>query len=129
MKTKKPGRRFTLLIGILLLAEGVWGLFSNNIFGAISINTRLSIIHIVVGIAGLYYGSTGNTRKYNILLGASLLLLAILHFIPLTAGIIKGLFDLNDLLAYLYIFIGISALYIGLTTRKLRKQRSLLVVF
>lgn len=129
MKTKRPGTRFTLLIGILLLAGGVWGLFSNTVFGAISINTRFSIIHIIVGITGLYYGSTGNTRNYNILLGISFILLAFLYFIPLTAGIIKVLFNLDDLLAYLYIFLGIPALFIGLTTRKLKKQRNLLVVF
>ena len=72
---------FAMLAGAFLLVEGIWGMFSNTVFGIFSTNKTHALIHIILGFTGFYFGRQGGARSYCIFLGILLLLVGILRFI------------------------------------------------
>nr|MBA3670702.1 hypothetical protein [Gemmatimonadaceae bacterium] len=62
-------KRFALIVGIFLLVEGVWGMFSRVVFGVLTTNTLHAVIHIVLGLAGIWTGLKGGARTWALCVG------------------------------------------------------------
>lgn len=101
---------FAIVLGFLLLIEGVWGLFSPVVFGVLSTNVLHACIHILLGGLALWAGSTGHARGYLGFLGALLIAVAALWFIPATRGFIMDTLSVNRAVAIVNLVIGILCL-------------------
>ena len=102
--------RFTLVAGLFLLIEGVWGLFSPVVYGVLTTNLPHAIIHGLLGAAGIWASRSGHARKWCLAVGSILLLVGILRLVPPTADLIMQLLAVNVPGAYVNIVIGILAI-------------------
>ncbi len=112
-----PRSSFTLTLGVLLLIEGVWGLFSPVVFGVLSTNLLHSLIHLALGIAGIWCGRAGRVRGYLLFVGGLLLAVGLLWFVPGVQGIIVRLLNANRPVACVNIGVGIVALVMARPAR------------
>jgi uncharacterized membrane protein len=118
MNGRKSYNAFAMLIGVFLIVEGVWGLFSETVFGILTTNTLHAIIHIVLGIVGLYLSNKGRARGYCIFLGILLLAVGILRFVPGPDEIVIDLLNVNEAVAYLNIAAGVISLLLALSAKR-----------
>ena len=105
---------FAVIIGSFLIIEGTWGLFSQVVFGVLTTNKTHAAIHIILGVAGIYFGTQGGVRSYCIFLGSLLLAVGVLFFINGADELIIRLINVNKPVAYLNIFLGIISLVIAM---------------
>jgi hypothetical protein len=111
-------RRFAMLLGVFLLIEGCWGLFSPIVFGVLSTNKVHAVIHIVLGIVGLVAGRSSAARGYLIGVGGLLLVVGVLRFVPGASDIVVSVLNVNYAVAYFNIAVGVISLAIGLSAPK-----------
>ena len=104
---------YAIIIGALLLVEGVWGLFSPVVFGVLTTNLTHAVIHILLGVAGIWTGWKGQARGYCLFLGALLLAVGILRFVPGVGEWVVSILNVNPAVAYVNIVIGIVSLMIA----------------
>ena len=107
--------RFAQLIGVFLLVEGVWGLFSPVVFWVLTTNVLHACIHIVLGILGLYTGSRGGARAYALYLGILLIAVGIMRFLPVLGDITVSLLNVNQAVAIFNIVVGAVAVVVSRT--------------
>lgn len=117
-KSSKINSRFSILIGAFLLAEGIWGLFSNVVFGTLTTNTLHAIIHIILGITGIILGLRQTAREFCVFLGVLLMAVGLLRFVPGASELIIKILNVNAPVAYLNIVVGIASLIMASTTKK-----------
>lgn len=110
-------RRFATLLGLFLIVEGVWGLFSPVVFGVLSTNWLHAVIHIVLGILGILAGRGRATRGYLIGVGVLLVVVGVLWFVPGISALIVSLLNVNFYVACFNIAVGLITLLIGVSTR------------
>jgi hypothetical protein len=116
---KKSGTGiFAILIGIFLLIEGIPGLSSNLVFGVLATNMNHAVIHIILGIVGIWLGYRDHARSYCIFLGILLLVVGILRFIPGPDSLLVILLNVNPAVAYLNIAVGALALIVTAASRR-----------
>lgn len=108
---------FAILVGAFLLVEGIWGLSSPVVFGVLTTNTLHAVIHIALGVIGIWTGLKTGAKKYCLFLGALLVAVGVLWFVPVTGSIITSLLNVNAAVAYLNIGVGLAALVLALTAR------------
>jgi hypothetical protein len=101
--------RFAQVIGVFLLVEGIWGLFSPVVFGVLTTNLLHACIHIVLGILGLYTGMQGGARKYALYLGILLIAVGIMRFLPVVGDLTVSLLNVNQAVAIFNIVVGVIA--------------------
>src|SRR6266550_4957733 len=106
-------RRFAMLFGAFLIIEGVWGLFSPVVFGVLSTNTLHACIEIVLGILGILAGRGMGTRNWLLGVGALILVVGVLRFIPGGRDLVVSLLNVNFAVAWLNIVVGAISLFIG----------------
>ena len=106
--------RFALVIGVLLLIEGIWGHFSHVVFGVLTTNPTHAAIHILLGLIGIYTGLKGGARQYCLFLGGLLLVVGVLRFVPGVGSMIVSILNVNEAVAIVNIVVGAIALMIGL---------------
>ena len=111
-------RRFAMVLGVFLLIEGVWGLFSPIVFGVLSTNTLHAVIHIVLGAVGIWAGRSGAARNYLLGVGGLLLLVGILRFVPGASDLVVSLLNVNVAVGYFNIAVGLISLAIGFSAPK-----------
>jgi hypothetical protein len=102
----------SLLLGIFLLVEGVWGLFSPVVFGVLSTNVLHACIHIVLGGLALWAAATRHAGGFLGFLGALLLLVAALWFIPGTRSFIVDTLGVNRAVAIVNLVVGLLCLFV-----------------
>jgi len=102
-----------MLLGVFLLIEGCWGLFSPVVFGVLSTNRLHAVIHIVLGIVGILAGRSGAARNYVLGVGALLAVVGILRFVPGASDLVVSLLNVNFAVAYFNIAVGLISLLIG----------------
>lgn len=107
-----------MIIGAFLVIEGIWGLFSPVVFGVLTTNLLHAVIHIVLGAVGIWAGSRGTARRFCIFLGALLVAVGILRFVPGAGDLIVTLLNVNAAVAYFNIVVGLISLAVGLTTQR-----------
>lgn len=104
---------FAIIIGIFLLIEGIWGEFSDVVFGALTTNRIHATIHILLGIVGIYTGLKGGSRGFLIFLGVLLIVVGILRFVPGVNDLIISILNVNETVAYFNIAVGIVSLIVA----------------
>ncbi|GGG04711.1 DUF4383 domain-containing protein [Paenibacillus abyssi] len=104
-------RRFAALVGIVFLLIGVLGFFYNHLFGIFHVDTTHNIIHLVVGVLGIFAAShEGYAYRFAQALGIVFMAMAVLGFF------IKDLFGLMHVALaenILHFVVGAIALYLG----------------
>ena len=102
------------LLAMFFLTEGIWGMFSNVVFGILSTNRFHAGIHILLAIWGLYCSLHSSTKLYSLLVGGLLMVVGILRFLPPTGDLVFELLSVNAPVAYLNILIGFVYLLLGM---------------
>ena len=115
--TRSSVDTFSIIIGAFLLIEGIWGLFSDVVFGVLATNLTHAVIHIALGIIAIWTGMSGRARGFIIFLGALLLIVGVAWFIPGLSDIVVSLFNVNQAVAILNIVVGIVSLIVAFTAR------------
>lgn len=109
---------FAILVGAFLLVEGIWGFFSPVVFGVLTTNTLHAVIHVALGVIGLWVGLRSDARKYCLFLGVLLVAVGALWFVPGVGAIITSLLNVNVAVAYLNLAVGAVALALAFTARQ-----------
>ncbi len=109
---------FSLLVGAFLLVEGIWGLSSPVVFGVLTTNLLHAVIHIVLGLIGIWVGLRTGARKFCLFLGILLVAVGALWFVPGIGSIITSLLNVNAAVAYLNLAVGAVALVLALVPRQ-----------
>ncbi|MEK6825735.1 MAG: DUF4383 domain-containing protein [Nanoarchaeota archaeon] len=114
-------KTFALILGIILLIIGVWGLFQSNILG-FGVNPAQSILHIIAAIFGIYVGMKGEGPGFNKSIGWIGIVLGVLGFIPSVGHEAEGLlmqwFNINMQTSVLHLVIGVIALVIAYAVKE-----------
>ena len=110
-----------LLISIFLITEGIWGEFSDVIFVVLTTNRIRASIHILLGLIGIITALKGGARMFLVVVGAIILLVGVLWFIPTTSSLMVDLLAVNRPVAILNTIVGIVALLVGLSDRRERR--------
>jgi hypothetical protein len=105
---------FALVVGAFLLVEGIWGLSSPVVFGVLTTNLLHAVIHIVLGLIGIWVGLKAGARKFCLFLGVLLVAVGALWFVPGIGSMITSLLNVNAAVAYLNLGIGALALVLAL---------------
>jgi hypothetical protein len=105
---KVPTQRnsYTATLATFLLVEGVWGLFSPVVFGYLTTNTVHAVIHILLGIAGIWCAFHEYARSYLFMVGLLLLLVGLAWFEPSMTALITQILNVNNAVAWLNIVVG-----------------------
>lgn len=124
--------RWAQLLGAFFLVDGVWGLFSPVTFGVLSTNTTHAVIHLLLGVAGLYFGTRATMRAARLhddasaargyvgFVGVLLGVVGVAYFVPGLRDVLVDLLNLNSAVAVLNLFVGgLSLIVAGLSGRRL----------
>jgi uncharacterized membrane protein len=106
-------RRVATILGVFLLIEGVWGMFSPVVFGVLTTNVAHAVIHILLGIAGIVMGRGDMARGYLMSVGGLLLLVGILFFVPIASEIILSILNVNVAVAWVNIIVGVICIAVA----------------
>lgn len=98
-------KAYAICAGTFLEVLGLIGFVSRPIAGVIEANLLLSVLHLVVGGLG-WLALKGFGRTYSAVMGALLLLLGILGFIPGSAGALSTVFGANAGTSALHALVG-----------------------
>lgn len=107
----------TMIISIFLFLEGIWGLFSPVVFGIFTTNTLHAVIHLALGVIGIFLSARAISRGFANFLGALLLLVGILYYLPEVGDLIVRLLNVNSSVAIFNIMVGIVLLAISLPAK------------
>ena len=108
-----PRRAYTLTLSLLLLVEGVLGLFSPVVFGILATNILHAVIHIALGIVGIWAANTGRFRGYLLFVGFLLLTVGALWFVSGVQDLIIRLLNVNHAVAIMNVVVGTVSLLMG----------------
>jgi hypothetical protein len=109
---------FALVVGAFLLVEGIWGLSSPVVFGVLTTNLLHAVIHIVLGVTGIWTGLRTGARRFCLFLGVLLVAVGALWFVPGIGSIITSLLNVNAAVAYLNLGVGALALVLALVPQQ-----------
>ena len=101
---------FSIILGSFLLIEGIWGLFSEVVFGVLTTNMVHAVIHIVLGIAAIVLGIKQNAGGFCTFLGLLLLSISVIWFIQGADSFLIRLLNVNKPVAVLNAVVGILSL-------------------
>ncbi len=107
-------KQFATWLGIILLVVGLWGLFNGSTLLWFQVNNAHNWVHILSGIIGLLAGLTAAgayAGTYNKIFGVVYLLVGILGFISVTA--LVDLLALNTADNVLHVVIGVVTAWVG----------------
>lgn len=120
---------FSVVIGFFFIAQGIWGLQSDVVFGVLSTNRTHAFIHIIFGAAAVITGFLRRARLVCLALGFILILVGILRFVPGTDTLMIELLQVNRPVAFLNLLLGSVSLllafppYGSLPERKAQRRR------
>lgn len=110
METIRPSSSATntlaVLTGAFLLIEGIWGLFSTEVFGILTTNTAHAVIHLLLGGTALILGIKHRAKGFCIFLGLLLVIVGLLRFVPGGDEVIVSLLNVNVPVAVLNLILG-----------------------
>ena len=111
-------RQFTFVVGLFLVGEGIWELFSPVVFGVFTSNQLHGAIHIVLGLCGLAAAAKGHASAFLTFLGALLILVGVLWFIPATRRIPEDMLNVNRAVAVFNVILGGVSLLVARDARR-----------
>lgn len=102
------------LFGVIFLVIGTLGFFMNPLFGAFETDVMQNVIHIVIGLAGLYLSMQGESgaMTYGKLFGIFMAVITVLGFV-LPGGDVLGIIHVNMADNYLHVVLSVALLYLG----------------
>lgn len=103
-------KTYGTVIGAVLLLVGLLGFFNNPILGLFGVNTAQNMLHIVGGLLGIWLATKGSGVSYNKWLGIIAAVVAVLGFIPVTAGLLLSLLGVNMAITVLHTGIAVVSL-------------------
>lgn len=106
-------RRFATILGIFLLVEGIWGMFSPVVFGILPTNVLRASIHLALGALGVWAGRSDKARSYLVWTGSVLLLVGVLRFIPVASEYVASLLAVDTTVAMVNIVLGLVSRWIA----------------
>lgn len=115
---------YCIIIGVLLLTQGIYNLLNPPFLGVFTSNPLHAVIHILLGIAGIWTGLRGGAHVFAIFLGILLLTVGTFFFVPPLKGVVINLFNVNAAVAWLNIIIGIVSLLVVVLGKKLASRFS-----
>ncbi len=113
---------FVIIIGVFLLIEGIWGEFSDVVFGVLTTNRVHATIHILLGIVGIYTGLKGGSRSFLTFLGILLAAVGVLWFVPGIHDLIVSILNANRAVAVFNIIVGIVSLIVAFVPARPRSE-------
>lgn len=113
MKSGSLINNYALLLGIFLLSEGIWGLFSTTVFRFMTTNLNHAIIHIVLGAVGIVLSITHKAYGYLIATGLVLAAAGALYMIPATTHLMVRWLNMNEVVAVFNVVAGGIALMVA----------------
>ncbi len=120
---------YTTIISILMLAAGCWGLFSTVVFAVLTTSIYQSVAFIVLSVAGIICSLQGQVRHFNIYAGI-ILCIAGLSWFTKSGEMLVRIFNMNAMLAYLDITLGIIFIISGiLSPGKQKRDENLVILF
>ena len=113
-------KTFALILGIVLLLIGVWGIFvgTADLWDVFGVNVLQSILHIIAGAFGVYVGTKGEGPGYNSVIGWIGVVLGVLGFIPGINNVLTSLLNINASTTVLHLIVGVLALAVYYGARK-----------
>lgn len=118
MKQNDRVSGFAAIVGVFLIIEGLWELFSPVVFGVLTSTPLHGAVHILLGLVGIFTALRGGARKFCIFLGALLLVVDLLWLIPPTNGLIVRLFNVNQPVAIMNLVVALISLALPLLSRQ-----------
>ncbi len=109
---------FAIVLGLFFIVEGGWGMVSPVVFGVFTTNFLHAIIHLLLGVTGIYLGSRNQARKFILFTGVLLTVVGVLYFVPGADELVVKLLNVNNAVAYFNIIVGILAILLALLTPK-----------
>ena len=96
-------KAYAICMGTFLEVLGLVGFVSHPVANLIGVNYLLSFLHLVIGALG-WFALRGFGRTYNAAMGAVLLLLGIVGFLP--GDVLNGIFAANAATSALHAAVG-----------------------
>ncbi|HLP25768.1 MAG TPA: DUF4383 domain-containing protein [Acidobacteriota bacterium] len=100
-------------MGALLIVEGLWGMFSDQVFGLLTINYTRAAIHLALGIGAIVAARRGRPLGYLTMLGGILLAVAVLWSIPASRDLMTSALAINQAGAVVDAVLGIACFLAG----------------
>jgi hypothetical protein len=91
----------SIIIGAFLVLVGIWGLFSDEVFGMLATNTTHSVLLLLLGGTAIILGIKQRAKGFSIFLGLLLLIVGLLWFIRGADALVINLLNVNRPAAYL----------------------------
>jgi len=88
--------------------------FSPVVFGVLTTNVTHAIIHILLDAAGIGAGLAKKARGFCIFLGALLLAVGLLRFVPGVDDLLVRILNVNEAVAFFNIAVGAVSQTLGL---------------
>jgi hypothetical protein len=113
MTHSKGTSGFLLGVGALLIVEGIWGMFSDQVFGLLTINLTRAAIHLALGIGAIIAARRGRPLGYLTTLGGILLAVAVLWSIPASRDLLTNILAVNQAGAVVNAVLGMACFLAG----------------
>jgi hypothetical protein len=104
---------YAIGIGLLLLVEGIWAMFSPVVFGVFTTNAAYGVVHIILGLIGIWAGLGDNARGFCLFLGTVLLAVGLLSLMPGIGPWFTTTFNANMAVAHFNIIVGLVSLLVA----------------
>jgi len=111
-------KTYALVLGIVLSIVGILGFFTSSILNIFGINALQSILHLIAAAFGIYVGTKGQGRGYNLSIGWIGVILGILGFIPGIKDVLLNLLNINAGITWLHLVIGLVSLGVAYGVKK-----------
>ncbi|MBA4138848.1 MAG: hypothetical protein C0518_16205 [Opitutus sp.] len=114
MKTQwKAAAIFLIFVGALLIVEGLWGLFSDQVFGVLTINRTRAVIHLALGIGAIVAAVRGRPLGYLTSLGGLLFAVAVFWSLPMTRDYLTNWLAINQWGAVVDFALGVACFFMS----------------
>jgi len=104
---------YAMVVGGVLAAVGVLGFFNNPILGLFAVNLAHNLVHLVSGGLGLWLANSGKGQMFNQYFGIVYTVIAVLGFIPVTAGLLSDWLAVTMTDTVLHATLGLVSLGVG----------------
>ena len=114
-------KTLALILGIVLAILGIWGLFLGNdgqILKIFGVNYFQSILHLVGGAFGIYAGTKGMGKGFNLTIGWIGIILGVLGFISGADTFLSASLNINASISWLHLVLGILSVIIGYAVKE-----------
>ncbi len=111
-------KTIVMVLGVVFIIIGVWGLFGTPIAGLFAVNMLHDIVHIVSGVLAIIFAMRGEdgARGFSKVFGVIYLLVAILGFAA--PAFMANLLAINGADNILHLVLGVVLLAVGFLGRR-----------